>query len=45
MGRIEKAFGAVKKPAFIGFTVAGDPDKVTCIRIARALIRRGNRYP
>ncbi len=41
MGRIETAFGAVKKPAFIGFVVAGDPDKVTCIRIARALIAGG----
>lgn len=41
MGRIEKAFAAVKKPAFIGFTVAGDPDKTTCIRIARALIAGG----
>ena len=41
MGRIEKAFAAVKKPAFIGFVVAGDPDKVTCIRIARALIAGG----
>jgi tryptophan synthase alpha chain len=41
MGRIEKAFTAVKKPVFIGFTVAGDPDKTTCIRIARALIAGG----
>ena len=41
MGRIEKVFAAVKKPAFIGFTVAGDPDKTTCIRIARALIAGG----
>jgi len=41
MGRIEKAFAAVKKPLFIGFTVAGDPDKSTCIRIARALIDGG----
>jgi len=41
MGRIEKAFTAEKKPAFIGFTVAGDPDKTTCIRIARALIAGG----
>jgi tryptophan synthase alpha chain len=31
----------VKKPAFIGFVVAGDPDTVTCIRIARALITGG----
>jgi tryptophan synthase alpha chain len=43
MGRIETAFAAasMKKPAFIGFTVAGDPDKITCIRIARALIAGG----
>jgi tryptophan synthase alpha chain len=41
MGRIEKAFNQGKKPLFIGFTVAGDPDKHTCIRIARALIAGG----
>ncbi|MEI7855911.1 MAG: tryptophan synthase subunit alpha [Methanomicrobiales archaeon] len=43
MGRIETAFAAptLKKPAFIGFTVAGDPDKSSCIRIARALIEGG----
>ena len=41
MGRIEKVFAATKKPAFIGFVVAGDPDTVTCIRIARALITGG----
>lgn len=43
MGRIETAFAAtsLKKPAFIGFTVAGDPDKATCVRIARALITGG----
>ncbi|MDP3563637.1 MAG: tryptophan synthase subunit alpha, partial [Methanoregula sp.] len=43
MGRIDRAFAdaSLKKPAFIGFTVAGDPDKATCIRIARALIAGG----
>jgi tryptophan synthase alpha chain len=43
MGRIETAFSdaSIKKPAFIGFTVAGDPDKATCVRIARALIAGG----
>jgi tryptophan synthase alpha chain len=43
MGRIETAFAApsLKKPAFIGFTVAGDPDKSSSIRIARALIAGG----
>jgi tryptophan synthase alpha chain len=43
MGRIETAFAeaSLKKPAFIGFTIAGDPDKATCVRIARALIAGG----
>ena len=42
MGRIEAVFSRRKKPAFIGFTVAGDPDKVTCIRAAMALINGGS---
>jgi tryptophan synthase alpha chain len=41
MGRIDAAFTGRKKPAFIGFTVAGDPDKETCIRAAMALIDGG----
>jgi tryptophan synthase alpha chain len=41
MGRIEGVFNGRKKPAFIGFTVAGDPDKDTCIRAALALIDGG----
>jgi tryptophan synthase alpha chain len=41
MGRIEVVFSVLKKPAFIGFTVAGDPDKETCIRAAMALIEAG----
>lgn len=41
MTRIGKAFARGKKPLFIGFTVAGDPDKFTCINIARALIAGG----
>ncbi len=41
MGRIGKVFAGGKQPAFIGFTVAGDPDKVTSVRIARALIAGG----
>jgi tryptophan synthase alpha chain len=41
MGRIDMAFASAKKPVFIGFTVAGDPDMATCIRIARALIEEG----
>ena len=41
MGRIEAVFARQKRPAFIGFTVAGDPDKDTCIRAAMALIDGG----
>jgi tryptophan synthase alpha chain len=41
MGRIDIVFSRIKKPAFIGFTVAGDPDKETCIRAAMALIEGG----
>jgi len=41
MGRIAETFGALKGPAFIGFTVAGDPDRETCIRVAKALIDGG----
>lgn len=41
MGRIETVFSRLKKPAFIGFTVAGDPDMETCIRAAMALIDGG----
>ena len=41
MGRIEGVFTRAKSPVFIGFTVAGDPDKSTCVRIARALIAGG----
>jgi tryptophan synthase alpha chain len=41
MGRIADTFKKRKTPAFIGFTVAGDPDKETCVRIARALIDGG----
>jgi tryptophan synthase alpha chain len=41
MGRIGAVFNRLKKPAFIGFTVAGDPDKETCIRAAMALIEGG----
>jgi tryptophan synthase alpha chain len=40
-GRIDAVFNRLKKPAFIGFTVAGDPDKETCIRAAMALIEGG----
>lgn len=41
MGRIAETFRNRNSPAFIGFTVAGDPDKETCIRAARALIDGG----
>jgi tryptophan synthase alpha chain len=42
MGRIDAVFSHLKKAAFIGFTVAGDPDKETCIRAALALIEGGS---
>jgi tryptophan synthase alpha chain len=41
MGRIAESFKNRNSPAFIGFTVAGDPDRETCIRAARALIDGG----
>jgi len=41
MGRIESAFTKKGTTAFIGFTVAGDPDKETSVRIAKALIDGG----
>jgi len=41
MGRIETVFSRLKRPAFIGFVVAGDPDRETCIRAATALVRGG----
>ncbi len=41
MGRIESVFAQKGKTAFIGFTVAGDPDKETSVRIAKALIDGG----
>ncbi|MCK9581842.1 MAG: tryptophan synthase subunit alpha [Methanoregula sp.] len=41
MRRIDAVFARHKKPAFIGFTVAGDPDKETSIRAAMALIKGG----
>jgi tryptophan synthase alpha chain len=41
MGRIAGIFAHRTSPALIGFTVAGDPDLTTSIRIARTLIRAG----
>lgn len=41
MSRIARAFEKKKKPAFIGFTVGGDPDRDTCVRIVKALIEGG----
>ena len=38
MRRIDAVFARLSRPAFIGFLVAGDPDKETCIRAAMALI-------
>jgi tryptophan synthase alpha chain len=39
--RIDRAFAGRKRPAFIGFTVAGDPDRDTSVRAAMALIDAG----
>ncbi|MGA2120813.1 MAG: tryptophan synthase subunit alpha [Methanoregula sp.] len=41
MSRIEKVFEKRGTRAFIGFTVAGDPDESTSLRIAKALIDGG----
>lgn len=41
MGRIDEVFRKKGTTAFIGFTVAGDPDKETSIRIAKSLIDSG----
>ncbi|NMB80116.1 MAG: tryptophan synthase subunit alpha [Methanomicrobiales archaeon] len=41
MRRIDTVFSRAERPVFIGFTVAGDPDKETCIRAAMALIEGG----
>lgn len=41
MRRIDAVFARREKPAFIGFTVAGDPDTATSIRAAMALIKGG----
>ena len=41
MGRIESVFEKRGATAFIGFAVAGDPDKETSVRIAKALIDGG----
>jgi len=41
MGRIEVVFSRLKKPALIGFIVAGDPRRETCIRAATAIIEGG----
>ena len=41
MGRIGTVFSRLKRPAFIGFIVAGDPDQETCIRAALALVDGG----
>lgn len=41
MGRIESVFAKNGKTVFIGFAVAGDPDKEISVRIAKALIDGG----
>lgn len=41
MSRIARVFGKPGRTAFIGFTVGGDPDKDTCVRITKALIEGG----
>lgn len=40
-GRLAESFRRLKRPAFISFIVAGDPDRDTCIRAAMALIEGG----
>ncbi len=39
--RIAGAFSSGEKPLFIAFTVAGDPDDATSLRIARTMIAAG----
>jgi tryptophan synthase alpha chain len=41
VSRITRVFERPGTTAFIGFTVGGDPDKDTCIRITKALIDGG----
>ena len=41
MSRIERVFQHKRSTAFIGFTVAGDPDKDRSVRIAKSLIDGG----
>jgi len=41
MGRIDSVFRKKGSTAFVGFAVAGDPDKETSVRIAKALIDGG----
>ena len=41
MGRIDEVFRKKGSTAFIGFAVAGDPDRDTSVKIARALISGG----
>ena len=41
MSRIGAAFRKNGTPAFIGFTVAGDPDPATSVRIGKTLIHAG----
>lgn len=41
MNRIDRLFSERSDPAFIGFTVAGDPDPETSVRVASTLVNAG----
>lgn len=41
MNRIDRVFSELNRPAFIAFTVAGDPDPQTSIRVAETLVTAG----
>ncbi|WP_440949345.1 tryptophan synthase subunit alpha [Methanosphaerula subterraneus] len=41
MNRIDRVFTGRNRPAFIAFTVAGDPDPETSVRVAEALATAG----
>ena len=41
MTRITDAFQRLQSPAFIAFLVAGDPDRNTCLELAKQVIRAG----
>ena len=41
MSRIASVFRNRREPAFIGFTVAGDPDRDSCVRIGNVILDAG----